>query len=404
MLLDFVFRIAGAAVVSIGAYFLARILVSRAVLALLARRWPIWAASLRHSRLAMLTALLVSVAIFDMLVRPLGQMYPRLALSLQTVYTVAGIAILAYLLATLASVALTVYEQQPLAKEVPLRGLVQFVDSAILIMGFLMIVTTLMGVPAIHSFTVLAAAFTALGFVFQEPLLGFLAGIQLAANKMVAIGDWIDVPQYGASGTVQEILMTSVKVQNWDNTITTVPARAMISDSFKNWHSMYASGGRRLERSVYVDILSVRLLSPELAARYPTLAQTWQQIKIGGLSADAILAGEAAQHPTNLGLYRVYLTHYLKEHPRVNRQMLCMVRQLQIQQYGVPLDLYLFLLDTDWPQYETTAASIFEYVFATLPEFGLRPIQWPSCLFDSASATNAGQTGVPNAPAQQRSA
>ena len=134
--------------------------------------------------------------------------------------------------------------------------------------------------------------------------------------------------------------MSSVKVQNWDNTVTTVPAHAMISESFKNWHAMYASGGRRWQRSVYLDLYSVRPVTSELSAQFPALAQAWQQIGAGALAAGPILAGDAAEQLTNLGVYRVYLTNYLRRHPHVNQQMLIMVYQLQMQQLGLPLELY----------------------------------------------------------------
>jgi miniconductance mechanosensitive channel len=240
-----------------------------------------------------------------------------------------------------------------------------------------MIVAAFLGVPVIYSFAALAAIFTALGFVFQDPIMGFVAGIQLAANKMVAIGDWIEVSAYGANGAVQEILMSTVKVQNWDNTVTTVPTRMLVSESFKNWRPMYASGGRRLQRSVNLDIHSVRALTPELLTRFPTLAAVQQQIAAAQLPTADILIGDAAEQPTNLGLYRVYLTDYLYHHPHVNQEMTRMMRQLQAEEDGLPLELYAFLIDTGWPTFETTASSIFEHIFATLPQFGLRPFQRP---------------------------
>jgi miniconductance mechanosensitive channel len=171
------------------------------------------------------------------------------------------------------------------------------------------------------------------------------------------------------------ILMSTVKVQNWDNTITTVPARALISDSFKNWQPMSLSGGRRLQRPVLLDIHSVRPLTPELSARYPVLADTWQQIRAQRLPDGDVLVADAGQEPTNLGIYRVYLSGYLRRHPRVNQGMVKMVRQLQHDENGLPLELTAYLADTDWVPFETASSSIFEHVFATMPQFGLRPFQ-----------------------------
>ena len=369
----------GGAVIALtaGAYFLTRMLLARFALPLLRRSRPAWAAPVERSRLPMLTALLAAVLTLGVAVGLLAAGYPELANLVRLVDTAAGVAILTFMLATMASIGLAIYERQPLAKDVPLKGFVQLVQGGIYLIGALMIVAVFLGVPALYSFAALAAIFTALGFVFQDPIMGFVAGIQLAANKMVAIGDWIEVPAFGANGTVQEILMSTVKVQNFDHTVTTVPTRALISDSFKNWRPMYAAGGRRLQRSVNLDIHAVRPLTPALLAKFPALAGVWQQIGAGELAAEDILIGDAAAQPTNLGVYRVYLTDYLRRHPHVNQEMMRMARQLQVEEDGLPLEVYAFLLDTGWPLYEMTASSIFEHVYATLPQFGLRPYQKP---------------------------
>lgn len=377
MVVDLMLRFGLITLLTFGSYLLTRMLAARFVLPLLRRHKPNWAQPVENSRLPMLTASLAAVIGLGIAINLLAADYPQILALVRLLDTVVGIGILAFMLATAASIALAIYEQLPLAKEVPLRGFVQLVQGSIFLIAFLVIVTTFLGVPAIYSFTALAALFTALGFVFQDPIMGFVAGIQLAANKMVAIGDWIEIPTYGANGTVQEILMSTVKVCNWDNTVTMAPTRALISDSFKNWRSMYATGGRRLQRSINLDVFSVRPLTPELAAHRPALAETWQKIAAGQLAAGDILAGDAAVRPTNLGLYRVYLTDYLRRHPHVNREMMCMVRQLQAAEDGLPLEVYVFLTETGWPNFETTASSIIEHIFATLPQYGLRPYQRP---------------------------
>ena len=377
MFFDIVIRGGIVVALTAGAYFLTRMLLARFALPLLRRSRPAWAAPVERSRLPMLTALLAAVLTLGVAVGLMAYDYPQFTDLVRLLDTAVGIGILALMLSTMASIGLAIYEKQPLAKDVPLKGFVQLVQGGIFLIGALMIVAVFLGVPALYSFAALAAIFTALGFVFQDPIMGFVAGIQLAANKMVAIGDWIEVPAFGANGTVQEILMSTVKVQNFDNTVTTVPTRALISDSFKNWRPMYASGGRRLQRSVNLDIHAVRPLTPALLAKFPMLAVTWQQIGAGELAAEEILIGDAAAQPTNLGVYRVYLTDYLRHHPHVNQEMTCMARQLQVAEDGLPLEVYAFLLDTGWPLYETTASSIFEHVYATLPQFGLRPYQRP---------------------------
>jgi miniconductance mechanosensitive channel len=375
MLFDVLLRTGIAAVLTAGAYLLTRLLLARFALPLLRRHRPQWALLVERSRLPRLTALLAASLTLYLGAGLLTEGYPQFTELLRLVDAALGLGIMVLMLTTTTSIALALYEQLPLAKEVPLRGFAQLVQAGILLIGGLIIIGTFLGVPAIYSFAALAAIFTALGFVFQDPIMGFVAGIQLAANKMVAIGDWIEVPQYGANGTVQEILMSTVKVQNWDNTVTTVPAHALISDSFKNWRFMYASGGRRLQRQLLLDVYGVRAATPALLAQFPILASVREQVAAGKIRAEEILVGDATTQPTNLGLYRVYLTDYLCRHPRVNQEMIRMVRQLQAEEDGLPLEITVYLLDTGWPEFETSASSIFEHIFATLPQFGLRPFQ-----------------------------
>lgn len=376
-MVDAVLRFGLVALLTVGAYLLTRLLLARFALPLLRRSRPNWAAAVERSRLLMLTALLVAVIALGLAASILTDGYPQINNLVRILDTAVGIGVLTLLMATGASVALVIYEKLPLAKDVPLRGFVQLVQGGLYLIGALMIVATFLGVPAIYSFTALAAIFAALSFVFQDPIMGFVAGIQLAANKMVAIGDWIEVPQYGANGAVTEILMSTVKVQNWDNTVTTVPTRSLISESFKNWRPMQMSGGRRMQRTVMLDVFSVRLLRPELLTRFPVLAETQRQIAAGDLDGAGILVADAAGQPTNLGVYRVYLSDYLRRHPRVNQSMTCVVHQLDGSDEGLPLELYCFLTDTAWADFEMTAASMVEHVYATLPHFGLRPVQRP---------------------------
>jgi len=372
---DALIRFGAVALLTVGAYWLTRLLLARFALPLLRRSQPKWAAAVERSRLSMLTALLAAVITLGLAASVLTDAYSQINNLVRILDVAVGIGLFSHLLVTAASVALAIYEQMPLAKDVPLRGFTQLVQGGLYLIGALMIVATLLGVPAIYSFTALAAIFAALSFVFQDPIMGFVAGIQLAANKMVAIGDWIEVPQYGANGAVTEILMSTVKVQNWDNTVTTVPARSLISESFKNWRPMQASGGRRMQRTVMLDVFSVRLLTPELLARYPVLAEARRQIDAGDLDGAGFQGAGAATQPTNLGVYRACMTDYLLRHPRVNQSMTRIVHQLDGSDEGLPLEIYCFLLDIGWADFEMTAASMVEHVYATLAHFGLRPVQ-----------------------------
>lgn len=200
------------------------------------------------------------------------------------------------------------------------------------------------------------------------------------------MGDWIAMPKYGADGTVIEVTLNTVKVRNWDNTITTIPPYALVSDSFQNWRGMEESGGRRIKRSVNIDMNSVKFCTPEMIERYRKICllrdyvlSTEQKIekynKENNVDTSTLING---QHQTNLGVFRAYLNNYLKSLPTVNQQMTCMVRQLQPTETGIPMELYFFSAVKDWVPYEGVQADVFDHVLAIIPEFDLRVFQNPS--------------------------
>ena len=207
-------------------------------------------------------------------------------------------------------------------------------------------------------------------------IVGLVAGVQLSLNDMLRPGDWIAMPKYGADGDVIEVSLTTVKVQNWDKTITTIPPYALVSDSFQNWRGMQESGGRRVKRAVYLDMRSIQFCTDEQIKEFE--AKGWLE----GIE-------RADDMPVNLHVFRNYLEKYLRNHPRVNQDMIIMVRQLQPTVEGLPLELYFFSDGTAWIQYEQLQSEIFEHVFAILPTFGLRIFQSPmGSDFNVASSKN----------------
>jgi miniconductance mechanosensitive channel len=200
--------------------------------------------------------------------------------------------------------------------------------------------------------------------VFKDMIMGLVAGVQLSANDMLRPGDWISMPKYGADGDVIEVTLTTVKVQNWDKTITTIPPYALISDSFQNWRGMKDCGGRRVKRSVYLDMRSITFCTKE---------QHRDFAKRGWLEG----VEREDKFVVNLHVFRNYLENYLRHHPRVSKRLTIMVRQLQPTAQGLPLELYFFSDGTEWVPYEHLQAEIFEHVFAMLPTFGLRVFQSP---------------------------
>ena len=226
--------------------------------------------------------------------------------------------------------------------------------------------------------------------VFKDTLLSLVASVQLTAQDMVRVGDWIEVPQFGADGDVVDVELHTIKVQNWDKTITTIPTHRLISDSFKNWRGMSTSGGRRIKRALYLDASSIHFLSTEELNRCKRflLLNDYLAGKEGELSKyNKDFAGASAEQQdvavnmrrlTNIGTFRAYAWRYLKQHPRIRDDMTLLVRQLQPGPQGIPIELYCFTNTTEWNAYEDIQADIFDHLMAIIPEFGLRLFQQPA--------------------------
>ncbi|AMC10895.1 hypothetical protein Lupro_06390 [Lutibacter profundi] len=222
--------------------------------------------------------------------------------------------------------------------------------------------------------------------IFKDSILGFVASIQLSGNNMVRVGDWVTVSNYGADGDVIEINLTTIKVQNFDKTITTIPTYAFISDSFTNWRGMEESGGRRIKRAINIKIDSIKFCSNEMLERYKKyhLIRNYIQKKQKEIddynSKNSIDKVELinGRHLTNIGVFRAYVEAYLKSNPNINNNMTCMVRQLPPTEYGVPIEIYAFSKNKDWTKYEAIMADIFDHLFAATKNFDLKIFERPS--------------------------
>ena len=261
-------------------------------------------------------------------------------------------------------------------KNHPLKGVYQMLKIAVICVALIIIVSILINKNPGYILTALGASAAVLMLVFKDMIMGLVAGVQLSANDMLRPGDWISMPKYGADGSVIEVTLTTVKVQNWDMTITTIPPYALVSDSFQNWRGMEESGGRRIKRSVYIDMRSITFATKEQMAEFQK--HGWLE----GLEREDNMV-------VNLHVFRNYLENYLRRHPRVNKKLTIMVRQLQPTVQGLPLELYFFYDGTTWIPYEHLQAEIFEHVFAMLPKFGLHVFQSPMGI-----DFNGGQLGV----------
>lgn len=276
---------------------------------------------------------------------------------------------------------------RPAWQNKPIKGLRQTGQGIAALICAILIVSILLDKSPAILLTGLGASAAVLMLIFRDSILGFVSGIQLAANDMLKVGDWISVPKYGADGNVEEVSLTTVKIRNWDNTIVMLPPYLLTTDSFTNWHAMQLSGGRRVMRSVSIDMTSVRFCTPEMLDHYRTIDlirdyvdQTEQRIEEYN-AAHGIQSGERrvnGLHQTNLGVFRAYLVRYLQNEVPVNRNMTLMVRQLQPTETGLPMQLYFFTDTVVWVDYEGIQSDVFDHVLAVIPEFGLRVFQNPS--------------------------
>ena len=279
-----------------------------------------------------------------------------------------------------------IFHQRPAMRHFPLRGIFQSVKLLASIFIGLLIISILIGKSPLILLSGLGAMTAVVMLVFKDPILGLVAGIQLSANDMLSVGDWLEMSKYGADGAVIDIGLTTVKVQNWDNTITTIPTYALISDSFKNWRGMSQSGGRRIKRSLLIDGSSVRFLDEDDVARLqrakllePYLKQKVQEVSRYNSEQQLDLSSPVnGRRLTNLGTFRAYLDVFLKNHPDIHQQMTLMVRQLEPTANGIPMEIYAFTNTTSWVKYEGIQSDIFDHVFAVLQEFGLRVHQVPT--------------------------
>ena len=279
-----------------------------------------------------------------------------------------------------------VYETHAVAKERPLKGIVQVAQIVIYILGTILIISKLFDRSPLILLSGVGAMTAVLLLIFKDTILGLVASLQLSANDMVRVGDWIEMPAYGADGDVIEVALHTVKVQNWDKTITTIPTYQLIAESFKNWRGMSDSGGRRIKRPIYLDQSSIQFLSEEEIAKLERFALLREHFatKRRELAAATESLGEAKQEIvnrrrlTNAGVFRAYVRNYLLKHPQLNPEMTLLVRQLEPGPEGLPIEIYCFTATTEWLKYEDVQADIFDHILAILPEFGLRLFQKPT--------------------------
>lgn len=256
------------------------------------------------------------------------------------------------------------YKNLEIAKLKPIKSYLQVVKIILFTAAGVLAVSALLEKSPLYFFTSIGALTAVLMVIFKDSILGFIASIQLSAYDMIRIGDWIEMPAFGADGEVVDILLNTVKVQNFDKTIITIPSYALLTSGLKNWRGMQEAGGRRIKRFINVDITSIKICDNQLLEH---LKKSDLLKEIKNLDEEKL---------TNLGLFRHFLEIYLKQHPSVRKDMKILIRHLQETATGLPLELYFFTNEIDSEKYEVIQADIFEYIYATLPKFGLRVFQY----------------------------
>lgn len=280
-----------------------------------------------------------------------------------------------------------VYQQSQSPQRKPIRPLIQSLVIVLYLFAAIFIISVLLNKSPWNLFGLLGGLTAVTMLVFKDTILGFVAGIQLSANDMVHEGDWIEMSKYGADGDVIEVTVNTVKVRNWDKTISTIPTYALITDSFKNWRGMSESGGRRIKRSISIDMNAVQFTDEPMLERFRKMELLKDYVQKKQEEIDAENAERKidlsstvvnGRRQTNLGIFRAYLVEYLHDNPKIHTGMTFLVRHLQPTPTGLPIEVYVFSSDQNWANYEAIQADIFDHILAALPEFGLRVFQQPS--------------------------
>jgi miniconductance mechanosensitive channel len=259
-----------------------------------------------------------------------------------------------------------IYGEFDISDSKPIKGYVQIGKIVTYVVGGIAMISVLIGQSPIALLAGLGAMSAVIMLIFKDSILGFVAGVQLSSNKMLQIGDWITMPKYHTDGTVIDVSLVTVKVRNFDNSVSCIPTYTLISDSFQNWRSMGEAGGRRMKRSILIDVGTIRFLDEDM---------------VNNLKRKKIISDEidtSVEYVSNLGIFRVYILNYLRKIPNLNQDASLMVRTLQPTENGLPLELYAFYIPPTWSEFEDFQAQLFEHILSVLPEFGLKAFQRPS--------------------------
>ncbi len=373
-------------VAAVVGHFAIKHIVRKAVKLVAPRLGNFTAALLQDETLFGRLSLFVPALIIYQGIELLPELSPNTAKIVQKLAAIAAIGIGLSVITRLSFKSNEIYTSYPISRTRPIKGYLQVVTLVLYAFGFVIIITTALDKSPLVFLSGLGAMTAIILLVFRDTLLSLVAGVQLTTNDVIRVGDWIEMPQFGADGDVVDIALHVVKVQNWDKTITVIPTHKFLEHSFKNWRGMSESGGRRIKRSIHIDVNTIRFLTEEEIDRFSDYAllkdyisnkrKELAEYNSGRNSSDVLIAN--TRRLTNAGTFRAYLINYLRQHPDIHQNMTFLVRQLQPTSEGLPLEVYVFSKDTRWAVYESVQADVFDHILAVLQSFGLRIYQRPS--------------------------
>ncbi|MBQ3738697.1 MAG: mechanosensitive ion channel [Bacteroidales bacterium] len=362
-------------------YFLARFIISKTIHVLIKKTPSKYDDFLIKNKVFVRICLLIPAILIKYYIKDAMPDFPDAVAIIVKITKIYEITVYASILTALVNTAHELYNSFETSKLKPIEGLVQVIKGIIIAVSVLLIATFLLGKSLYSIIIGLGTISAVLMLIFQDSIKGFVGSIQLSINDMLRIGDWIVMGP--ADGTVQEINLTTVKVQNWDNTITTIPTYTLVSSPFTNWRGMSESGGRRIARSINIDVNTIRYCTPEMLDKYKHYALVKDYIcqreediaeynEANRIDTSEIMNG---RQQTNLGIFRAYIKAYLNNNPKLNHNLTMMVRQLQPSEFGVPLQIYAFSSDKQWINYEEIQSDIFDHIIAAAPMFDLKIYQ-----------------------------
>ncbi|MEI7500422.1 MAG: mechanosensitive ion channel domain-containing protein [Bacteroidota bacterium] len=353
-------------VTSIIVYYIAKVIINQFLRRLIEKSTSKWDDHLYEQKVFTRLALLLPALVLQVSVAPSISKYPEAIKYIELGLHLYMTFVILLVIISFLNAVYHIYGELDISDSKPIKGYVQIGKIITLLFGGIAMISVLIGQSPITLLAGLGAMSAVIMLIFKDSILGFVAGVQLSSNKMLQIGDWITMPKYSTDGTVIDVSLVTVKVRNFDNSVSCIPTYALISDSFQNWRSMGEAGGRRMKRSILIDLGTISFMDRDLL----------ENLKSKNIIVDEQTLSE--EHATNLGLFRIYILNYLRSIPNLNKDASLMVRTLQPTENGLPLELYAFYVPPTWSEFEDFQARLFEHILSILPEFGLKAFQRPS--------------------------